>query len=342
MKAGFVSAALGLIMPLAATTIVQAQAVADFYKGKTVTLAISSAPGGGYDALGRAVSRHMGKHIPGNPQIIVQNMPGAGGIVAGNTLYRISAKDGTVIAILQNTVPFEPLFGTKEATFDATHFNWLGTPSVEVGLIALWHASPVNTIDDLRQRETTFGASGANSTPSFYARLLNETLGTKMKIVSGYQGQTDAFLAMERGEVEGYPSTFYSALTSTKPDWLRDKKVKFIVQYGPNKEPNLPDVPFAPDLISKPEDKQLLEVAFAALAIGRPFLAPPGVPADRVATLRKALADTFKDKEFIAEAERVQLSVDQPRTGEELQSRIAEAYKAPPELIARLRKLAGQ
>ena len=319
-----------------------AQTPAEFYKGKTVTMVIGSAPGGGYDALGRAVGRHLSKHIPGNPTIVTQNMSGAGGIIPANHIYRVAAKDGSVIGTVNNTVPFEPMFGTKEAIYDATQFNWLGTPSVEIGLVALWHSSKVNNIDDLRKIEINVGASGANSTPSFYARLLNETLGAKMKIVVGYPGQNEAFLAMERGELDGYPSTFYSALTSTRPEWLRDKKVKLIVQYGPMKQPELQDVPFAPDLITKPEDKALLEVAFAPLAIGRPFLMPPGVPADRVAAMRKAVADVFADPEFIADAGRLQLSVGTPRTGEQLQAEIVKAYQSPPELIARLRRLAQQ
>lgn len=325
-------------LPLAA----KAQSAADFYKGRTVTMMIGSAPGGGYDAMGRAVSRHIGKHIPGNPVVVVQNMSGAGGIIPTNYLFKMAAKDGSLIGTVNNTTPFEPLIGTKEASYDPTQFNWLGTPSVEVGLVAVWRESPIRTLDDLKAKESTMGSSGANSTPSFYARLLNELLGAKMKIVVGYPGQNEAFLAMERGELDGYPSTFYSALTSTRPEWLRDKKVRVLIQYGPQRQPELGETPFLPDLLTKPEDKALAQVAFAALALGRPFLMPPGVPADRVATMRKALMDVFTDKEFIAEAEKLQLSVGSVRTGEQLQKEIADAYKSPPELVARLRRLAGQ
>ena len=330
--------AVAAMLPVCA----QAQSPADFYKGKTVTLLIGSAPGGGYDAMGRAVSRHIGKHIPGNPVVVVQNMSGAGGIIPTNHLFKVAAKDGTVIGTVNNTTPFEPLVGTKEATYDATQFNWLGTPSVEVGLVAVWHESPIKNLDDLRSKESTMGSSGANSTPSFYARLLNELLGAKMRIVVGYPGQNEAFLAMERHELDGYPSTFYSALTSTRPEWLRDKKVRLIIQYGPQKQPELGDTPFLPDLLTKLEDKALAQVAFAALALGRPFLMPPGVPADRVAAMRKAFMEVFADKDFIAEAEKLQLSVGSVRTGEQLQEEIANAYKSPPELVARLRRLAGQ
>lgn len=325
-------------LPLAA----RAQSGAEFYRGKTVTLLIGSAPGGGYDAMGRAVSRHIGKHIPGNPTVIVQNMSGAGGIIPTNHLFKIAAKDGSLIGSVNNTTPFEPLLGSREASYDPTQFNWLGTPSVEVGLVAVWHESPIKTLDDLKSIQSAMGSSGANSTPSFYARLLNELIGAKMKIVMGYPGQNEAFLAMERRELDGYPSTFYSALTSTRPEWLRDKKVRIIVQYGPQKQPELADAPFLPDLLTKPEDKALAQVAFAALSLGRPFLMPPGVPADRVAIMRKALMEVFTDKDFIAEAEKLQLMVSSFRTGEQLQKEIADAYNSPPDLVARLRRLASQ
>ena len=194
--------------------------------------------------MARAIARHIGKHIPGNPTVVVRNMPGAGGITAVNWLYNAAEKDGTVLGLVQNGTPLEPLFGTKEARYDATKFNWLGTPSFEVSMVLLWHTVPVNSLDDLKTKETNMGASGANSTPAFYTRMLNAMLGTKMKLINGYPGQNDAFLAMERGELDGYPSVFYSALTSTRPNWLRDKQAKAIVQYGPERLKELPDVPF--------------------------------------------------------------------------------------------------
>ena len=196
-----------------------------------------------------------------------------------------------------------------------------------------------NSVEDLRARITEMGASGANSTPAFYARLLNATLHTKMKIIPAYPGQNDAFLAMERGELDGYPSVFYSALSSTRPDWLADKKAKAIVQYGPQKLPQLGAVPFAPDLVSDPQDKLLMQVAFTPLALGRPLLMPPGVPADRVAALRAALMDTFADADFLADAKKIGLQVNSPRGGDQLVQIIERAYRAPPRIIERLRKL---
>jgi tripartite-type tricarboxylate transporter receptor subunit TctC len=331
-------AALLLAVGLAARPA-HADGLADFYKGKTVSLVVGSSTGGGYDTMTRAVARFIGKHIPGNPTVVVRNMPGAGGITAMNYIYNAAERDGTVLALVQNNTPLEPLFGTKQARYDATRLNWLGTPSFEVAMVLLWHTVPVNSVEDLKSRETQMGASGANSTPAFYARLLNATLGTRMKLVNGYPGQTEALLAMERGELDGYPSVFQSALTSTRPTWLPQKLAKAIVQYGPERVADLENVPFAPDLLTNQDDKLLMQVGFAPLALGRPLVMPPGAPADRVAAMRAALDATFADPEFLAEGERMGLAVNAPRTGAQLQDVIARAYQSPPRIIERLQKL---
>jgi tripartite-type tricarboxylate transporter receptor subunit TctC len=325
---------LGVTMPQA-----RADAIADFYRGKTVSLVVGSSTGGGYDTMTRAIARFIGKHIPGDPTVVVRNMPGAGGLLALNYIYNNAEKDGTVLALVQNNTPLEPLFGTKQARYDATRLNWLGTPSFEVAMVLLWHAVPVNSMAELRSRETNMGASGANSTPAFYTRMLNATLGTKMKLVNGYPGQNDAFLAMERGELDGYPSVFVSALSSIRPKWLSDKLAKPIVQYGPERAPELGDVPFAPDLLTNEDDKLLMQAGAAPLALGRPLVMPPDVPADRVTGMRKALAETFADPEFLAEGERIGLGINAPRTGEQLTDVIKRAYQMPQRIIDRLQKL---
>jgi tripartite-type tricarboxylate transporter receptor subunit TctC len=316
--------------------------VAEFYKGKTINLIISSAPGGGYDAVSRAISRHLGKHVPGNPVVVVRNMPGAGGIVAANHLYNAAAQDGSVIGGVQNNVPFEPLYGTKEAQYDSTKFHWLGSPSTEVSIITVWHTTPVNSLEDAKSYELKLGSSGANSTPSFYGRLAMEALGVKIKLVVGYPGQNDALVAMERGEIDGYPSAFYNSLMATRPTWIKEKKVKLLVQFGAEKEPALPDVPFAPDLAKSPEDKQLIEEASAPLAIGRPFLMPPHVPPERLEAMRKAMWETFTDPEFVAEGEKAQLGTNAPRSGAQIQQVIERSYQTPPQVIGRLRRLMTQ
>jgi tripartite-type tricarboxylate transporter receptor subunit TctC len=312
---------------------------ADFYRGKTVTIIVSSSAGGGYDTLARTLARHMGRHVPGNPAVVVRNMPGAGGMTATNFLYNNAERDGSVIGLVQNNTPFEPLFGTKEARYDPIKFNWLGSPSSETAMVLLWHEVPVDTVAELRTREVAVGVSGANSTPAFFTRLLNAVLGTRMKAINGYPGQNDVLLAMERGELDGHPSAFFSSVRSTRPTWLRNKLAKAVLQYGPEKLAELPDVPFAPDLVTSDEDKLVMQAAFAPLALGRPFVLPPGVPTERVAALRAAFAAAMADAEFLAEGERVGLGLNAPRTGMQIQELMERAYRSPPAVIERLRQL---
>jgi tripartite-type tricarboxylate transporter receptor subunit TctC len=317
----------------------KAEGVAEFYQGRTVTVVVGSNTAGGYDTFARAVARYMGKHIPGSPTLIVRNMPGAGGMTATNFLYNNADKDGSVIGLVQNNTPFEPLFGTKEARYDPVRFNWLGSPSVETAMVLLWHAAPVNSLAELKAREVAVGVSGANSTPAFFTRLLNATLGTRMKPINGYPGQNDVLLAMERREIDGHPSAFFSSVRSTRPTWLRDKTAKAIVQYGAEKLAELPDVPFAPDLVGHDGDRLVMQAAFAPLALGRPLLTPPGVAAERVAALRAAFAATMADPDFLAEGERVGLGLNAPRSGEQIQEVVERAYQSPPRVIDRLRQL---
>lgn len=316
-----------------------AQDLTSVYKGQQVKLIISSPPGGGYDAYARLIARHMGGHLPGNPSIVAQNMPGAGGVKAANFLYTIAPKDGLTIGTLQNTVPFEPLYQNKQATFNTAKFNWLGSPSKEVALLTVWHTVPVNSIEQAIEKDHTFilGASGVNSTPAFYARVLQAVFGIKVKLIVGYPGQTDSLLGMERGENEGYSSAFWSSLKATKPDWIRDKQIKFIVQMALEPHPELKDVPFALDMIKKPEDRLLMELASAQLAIGRPMVAPPDVAPERIAGLRRSLAETFIDKAFLAECDKQRLECDSPVSGEQMQEILKRMFASPAPVVARLR-----
>jgi tripartite-type tricarboxylate transporter receptor subunit TctC len=328
------SSAAGLVVHPAC-----AQSVAEFYKGRTVGMIVGGSPGGGFDTLARAIARHIGKHIPGNPNVVPRNMPGAGGLRAMEHLYNVAEKDGSVIALVGNTPAFVPLVTGKAARFDPLKFNWLGTPSTESPLTLVWGTVPVKSYEDLRTRETTMGASGSDSPQAFFGRIINSVLNLKMKIVTGYLGQNEIFIAMERGEVEGFPSVYYSSMTSTRPDWLPKRLARAILQYGPEPLKDLPDVPWVPALLTKPEDKELMTVANAPNAMGRPLLMPPGVPADRLAAMRKALADTFVDPEFKKEAEKIGLIVNAPRSGEQLYDVIRAAYGAAPATIERLRQL---
>src|SRR5262245_8979803 len=317
----------------------RADDVADFYRGKTVTITVSAGAGGGYDTLARTVARFLNKHLPGNPIFVVRNMAGGGGLAAANALFNGAEKDGTQIGLLQSNSPFDPLLGTRGAQFDATKFNWLGTPSVETGLFVLWNAVPVETLADARAREITVGAAGANSTPAFHARLFNDVFGLKLKIKTGYPALTDAFYGLERGELEGYTSVIYSALQATKSDWLPQKKIKVLLQYGPEKRAELAGVASAREAATSEDDRILIDAAFAPLALGRPLVMPPGVPDDRLAAMRKALRDTFADPGFIAESTRLSLGPTEPRDGNALQEVVARTYVAPPRVLERLRKL---
>lgn len=320
-------------------TLTHADEVADFYQGKAVTIVVGSSAGGGYDTLARIVARLLGKHIPGQPMTIVRNMAGAGGIAAANALANEMPRDGSQIALVPNNVPFEPLMGNRQARYDATRLEWLGSPSVETAMLAVWNAVPVRSLADITMRETTVGAAGINSTPAFYARLFNDVLGTRLKVVTGYPGQTEALMAMEQREIEGYAGILMSALLVTRADWLTEKKLRPVLYYGPQKRPELSGVPYAADLLTNEDDRALLDAAFAPLAIGRPFALPPGVPTERTAALRKALADTFADPQFRAESERLALGADTPQRGEQIRDVIRRVNATPPRVLDRLRKL---
>jgi len=310
----------------------------DFYKNKTVRIIVGYPPGGGYDVYARITAQFLPAALSGSPTVIVQNMPGAGSITLMNHLYKVAEKDGTIIGAVSGAAPFAPLQGVKAANFDATKYNWVGSPNSETGMLIVWHTVPVQTIQDAMKTEIIVGSSSENSSTSFYARVLNATLGLKLKIIHGYPGTTESYLAMERGEIQGYPSAFLSSLQSTRPDWIKESKVKVLVQYGSKPSPELPNVPFARDVTQKPEDKALLDLAMAPLAFGRPLLLPPGVPPDRVKTLRETLQTMFASPEFVAEAQRQRVDVS-PVTGEELQAVLARTYGSPPALRDRFKEL---
>jgi tripartite-type tricarboxylate transporter receptor subunit TctC len=316
----------------------RADEVADFYRGKAITIVVGSSAGGGYDTLARTLARFLGRHIPGQPIVSIRNMAGAGGIAAANALFAGAPKDGSQIGLIPNSVPFEPLMGNKQARFDPARFEWLGSPSVETATLALWSGAPAHSLADITTRETTVGASTGNSTPAFYARLINDVFDTRLKVVTGYRGQTEALMAMEQREIDGYADILMSALLVTRADWLTEKKLRPILYYGPQKHPEL-GARHALDLVTNEDDRALIETAFAPLALGRPFAMPPGVPAERVAALRKALAEAFADPQFRAESERLALAADAPQSGEQLRDVILQAYATPPRVLDRLRKL---
>lgn len=316
-----------------------AQGVEDFYRGRTMTLIVSSEAGGGYDATARITARHLPKYMPGAPHVVVQNMPGAGGIRAPNFVYNVSEKDGTVFALMQNTIPFEPMIGNKAATFDPLKLLWLGSPNYETGVLVVWRAARARTLADLRNIEITAGVPAIASTPAFNTRLLNKALGLKLKVIPGYPGSTAALLAMEKGEVDAF-ANFHNSQVQSRPTWVKEGKADVLVQWGPHREPALKDVPYLPDLVKDPDQKALVQAASASLALGRPFMMPPGVPQARFEAARKALFATFNDPAFAAEAHKIGFTDLAPQTGEQIEKVVREAYAAPPHIIAQLRAIA--
>jgi tripartite-type tricarboxylate transporter receptor subunit TctC len=324
-----------IIMPSAAP----AQNVADFYRDKQIRFVVSSTPGGGFDAVTRLIARHVDKHMPGNPAFVVQNMAGAGGLRAANYLYAVAPTDGTTIGLFQNTIPLEPLYGNRQASFDAMKFQWLGSPSQEFAVFAVWHTVPVDTVADARTHELAIGAPGSSSSPAFYGRIFAAVFGMKIRIIAGYPGEAEALLAMERRENDGNSSAYWSSLKATHPDWIAEHKIKFLLQYGAHPRAELKDVPFAPDLADDPTKRQIVEIASAPLALGRPIAAPPGVPADRIAALRIALADTFRDPDYLAECQNLRLECDEPVPGPSIADGLRRAYAASPDVVLRLRDI---
>jgi tripartite-type tricarboxylate transporter receptor subunit TctC len=306
-----------------------AQAQADFYRGKTIDLMIGYSVGGGYDVYARLIAKHLGKHIPGNPTVTPKNMEGAGSLRLANWLYNVAAKDGHVFGTIGRGTGFDPLLGSKTAQFDGTKFNWIGSANDEVSVCVVWNGrSKVTKFDDLLTQELAVGGTGAAADTDQFPRIINGVLGTKMKIITGYPGGNDVNLALERGEVDGRCGWSWSSVKSTRANWMSEKKITILMQLSLAKHPDLPDVPLIVDLTKNEEQRQILKLIFARQALGRPFLAPPGVPADRVAMLRKAFMDTMADKEFLAEADKAQLEIT-PVAGDQIQKLVAEVYQTP-------------
>ena len=313
----------------------QADAVSDFYKGKTVTIVVGFSTGGIYDIWARLISRHLRRHIPGNPNVIVQNKGGAGGLTAANYVVSIAPKDGTVIAAAGNLNPFAPFLGITEARFDATKLQWLGSPTQDVAMVLVWHTVPVNTLDDLKTHEVVLGSTSPDGASSFYGRVIADIFKVKFRFVYGFPGLANTDLAIERGEVDGHPSVFWNHLSAAKPDWLKEKKVKILLQYGAKPRPELPDTPFARQLPMSDADRQFLDASMAPLALGYPYFMAPGTPADRVSAMRQAFKETFEDAAFLAEAKKQDLEVD-PIAPDGMAKIVDEAYGVPRSVADRV------
>jgi tripartite-type tricarboxylate transporter receptor subunit TctC len=328
----------GIASALAAAVTTQparSAGVEDFYKGKTVSLLIGYSVGGGYDAYGRLLARHLGKYIPGSPTVVPQNMTGAGSLKAANYVYSVAPKDGSVIGTFSRSMGIAPLL--DKAEFDSTKFTWLGSVTDEVSLCVTRHDAPVKTFSELLATPATFGAEGAGSDPNIFASFYRNVLGAKIKVVTGYPGTNEIQLAVERGEVDGLCGLSWSTLKGRYPHWLKERKAHILVQAGIKKQPELPDIPSASDLAKATDQTQILKLLLIGQAMARPFAAPPGIPADRRAALIAAFERTTGDPDFLAEAERLNFEVN-PVSANQLDALLAEAYATPKDVIAKAAK----
>ena len=314
-----------------------AQSAASFYKGKTVTVWVGNSAGGGYDLYARAFARHWGKHLAGNPEFIVKNRPGAGSMLLTNELYNILPKDGTAVGVIGRGMPLEKLLGNDLAKFDSSKFTWIGSANNEVSVCVSWAKTGVARFQDLKTRGMIVGGTGAGADTDSYPKAMNKILGTKLKLVTGYPGGNEIMLAMERGEVEGRCGYSWSSAVSTHADWLRDKRMNVLVQIALQKHRDLPNVPLITELADNAEDKQVLEFLFSGQVWGRPFLAPPGVPADRAQALQDSFLAVTRDPAFIAEVTKQKLEIN-PVPGPELARLIAVQHKAPPIVLKRAKE----
>jgi tripartite-type tricarboxylate transporter receptor subunit TctC len=311
----------------------QADPVADFYRGRNINLYIGYSVGGGYDNYARVLARHLGNHIPGNPSILPQNMPGAGSLRALNFLYNAAPKDGSAIAIFGRGLAMEPLIGSSATQFDARKLIWLGSGSDEISLCGTWHTSRIKTWNDMLTIPFTVGGEGSGSDPDIFAAMMKKVFGVKLRIVSGYPGSAELALAVERGEIDGRCGWSLTSLRQMRPDWLATRQFKPIVQLNLTKSAELPDVPAITEFAETEAQRQVLRLVLSRQSMARPFAAAPGVPADRAQALRQAFDRTMADADFIAEARAAGLEVN-PVSGAEIERLVGELYQTPPDVVA--------
>ncbi len=323
---GLGAAAIVFVAPHAAA------APADFYKGRTISVIIGYSAGGGYDLYARVLAQHLGKHIPGNPTVIPQNMPGAGSIKAANYVFSVAPKDGTVIGTFARGMAGAALIG--QANFDARKFTWLGSVTKDVTLCISWNTSPIKTWNDAMTKQFTAGGEGAAGDPDIFAKLYKNVFGAKIRLATGFPGTTDITLAMQRHEVDGLCGISWSTVKSRYGNWVTEKKINILIQAAPIKAPDLPDVPLASALTKTTEQRQMLDFAVANEVLARPFVAPPGIPAERKALLRAAFDATLRDPAFLADAKKTMIDID-PVSGPEAEAVVASLYALPKDVVTK-------
>jgi tripartite-type tricarboxylate transporter receptor subunit TctC len=333
-------AAIALLHVVVAS-MARAQNSTEFYRGRQVSVVVFTGAGSTYDIYARLLARHLGDHIPGKPAIIVQNMPGAGGLKVEEYIYRIAPRDGTVMGTVGRGLPFEPMLGQNEAHVDPLKFTWLGSLNRDVSLAMSWHTSKVKSFEELKQHELLVPGTGVGADSEILPLAFNRLAGTRFKIIEGYRDTAVAALAMERGELDGLAYWSWSSIMAIHPDWVRDRKVNLLFQTGTGPIPEVPDVPRIRNLVTNSIDRSALAFLLAREIMGRPFFAPPDLPGDRAATLRAAFAATLRDPAFLQDAERSRLDVS-PVTGEEVEALLRESADAPADVLDRVKQALGR
>jgi len=329
---------LAAALPLLLAAPASADPAADFYRGKTITMMVGTSAGGDYDLRMRMVGRHIARHLPGNPTVIYNNMPGGGGLLAANWLANVGPRDGTAILAISQNMPVHQATGASGVKFDVRQFHWIGNTTDTPNVINSWHTTGIRTIEDVMQRELVVGATGVASGSFLYPYALNRLVGTKFKLVTGYPGGNDINIAMERGEVGGRGSNSWASWKSTRPQWLAEKKIFILVQVGLKRTPELAEVPTMPELGRNDADRQLLAFISADTAISRPLVTSPGVPRERVEALRRAFDATMRDPEFLSEAARSKTDIS-PMSGEEAQKIAEMTINTPADVLERAKTL---
>lgn len=328
-----------LLSVMAARAGAQPPSHGEFYRGKTITLITSTGVGGTYDVIARLIARRMPRYIPGNPNIIVENMPGGGNVLATNYMFNIAPKDGTAIATIHSAMPLQQVLNSGGIRYDAGKFQWLGSTGPQNEVIIVWHSAGIKTIADATKREIILGGTGAGAGIVLLPMVVNNLLGTKFKIVAGYRSSEDVNLGMERGEVQARAFSIGS-ITSQHPDWISERKVDFLVQSGARRDAALPAVPLLTELAKTGEQRAIFKLVASSPALGQPYVAPPGVPADRLAILRGAFAATLRDPAFLADAAKIRFAIA-PMSADEVTRIVHDTVNAPPPIVAKARLAMG-
>jgi tripartite-type tricarboxylate transporter receptor subunit TctC len=336
--AGWARTALSVVMLCSASAVSQASSVADFYRGKSVSLVVGIAPGGGYDTTARLVARHIGKYIPGNPTVTVQNMPGDNSVLAANYAYNVAPQDGTVLWTGSRSSPYEPLMGNPAARFNPVKVGWIGSISSEIAVIFAWHTAPHQSAEDLFKYDMTVGATDPGSENFVFPNAYNKVLGTRFKIVRAYASQAAIVQAMEQGELQGDGNSAWSSFPNVHAKWLADGQARLLMQSALRRHPELPDVPTALEFAQTDEQREILQILLSMKTYGYPYATGPGVPRDRVRALRRAFTATMKDSAFLADVTRLLRKIT-PASGRDMSQAVATAYALPPDMIGKVRSV---